>query len=34
MAQLATQYTPIGKVEYFREGVSAYGIALDEVGKY
>jgi len=33
MAQLATLYTPIGKVEYFRLGVAAYGIALDEVGK-
>ena len=33
MAQLATLYTPIGKIEYFSNGVAAYGITLDEVGK-
>lgn len=33
MATLATQYKPAGDIEYFSEGVVAYGIALDEVKK-
>jgi PKD repeat protein len=33
MAALATAYKSAGTIEYFRLGVSAYGLALDETGK-
>ncbi len=33
MATLATLYKPAGAIEYFSLGVSAYGIALDDVKK-
>ena len=32
-ASLATQYKPVGAIEYFALGVASYGIALDEVKK-
>ncbi|MDD3080355.1 MAG: PKD domain-containing protein [Paludibacter sp.] len=34
MASLATLYKPAGSVEYFREGIIAYGICLDKYLKY
>jgi len=33
-ARLATLYTGVGEIQYFALGVSAYGLALDEVEKY